>query len=46
MAEEAGDTRQVFELNIKLGAVRAMFTAWEAWRRENHIYADMFEKEE
>ena len=46
MAEAAGDTRQVFELNIKLGAVRAMFAAWEAWRRENGIYPNLFEKEE
>jgi hypothetical protein len=45
MAEEAGDTRQVFELNIKLGAVSAMFAAWENWRRENNMYPNMFEEE-
>lgn len=45
MAQAAGDTQQVFELNIKLGAIRAMFDAWEAWRKENNIYSDLFEKE-
>ena len=45
MAEEAGDTCQVFELNIKVGAVSAMFAAWENWRRENNMYPNMFEEE-
>lgn len=44
-ASAAGDTQQIFELNIKIGAVRAMFAAWEAWRRENGIYPNMFEEE-
>ena len=44
-ASAAGDTAQIFELNIKIGAVRAMFAAWEAWRRENDIYPNMFGEE-
>lgn len=45
MAESAGDTAQIFELRIKIGAVKAMFAAWETWRRENNIYPNMFEEE-
>ena len=44
MAKESGDTAQIFELNIKIGAVKAMFAAWETWRRENNIYPNLFEE--
>ena len=44
-AQAANDVQTVFEQTVKIGAVRAMFAAWEAWRKENHIYPDMFEEE-
>ncbi len=43
-AEESGDTKKVFEFKIKVGAVENMFGAWEAWRKENGIYPNMFEE--
>ena len=42
-AQQIGDTRQIFELNIKIGAVKRMFSIWEAWRLENNIYPKQFE---
>ena len=44
-AKAANDVQTVFEQTVKIGAVRAMFAAWEAWRKENNIYPDMFEEE-
>lgn len=44
-AEEAGDTKSIFEMKIKIGAVRNMFSAWEAWRRENGVYPHLFEED-
>ena len=43
-AKAADDVPAVFELTVKIGAVRAMFAAWEAWRKENKIYPDLFEE--
>ena len=43
-AEKMGDTDKIFELKIKIGAVKNMFTAWEKWRRENNVYPGMFEE--
>ena len=43
-AQAANDVQTVFEQTVKIGAVRAMFAAWEAWRSENYIYPDMFEE--
>lgn len=37
-AEAAGDTKNTFELRIKVGAVREMLSIWAAWRKENNIY--------
>ena len=37
-AEAAGDTKNTFELRIKVGAVREMLAAWATWRTENNIY--------
>ncbi|MBR5869514.1 MAG: hypothetical protein IKZ09_00630 [Clostridia bacterium] len=45
MATAASDTQQIFELSIKIGAVKAMFSAWEAWRLEHNIYPNMFEED-
>ena len=41
-AETSGDTGKAFEFKIKIGAVERMFAAWEAWRRENDVYPNMF----
>ena len=43
-AETAGDAKSVFELKIKIGAVRNMFAAWEKWRAENGVYPHLFEE--
>ncbi len=45
-AEAAGDTKNVFELKIKIGAVLNMLGVWEAWRIENAVYPHMFEENE
>lgn len=42
-AQASGDTKNVFEITIMLGAVRNMFAAWEAWRVENNVFPHMFE---
>ena len=42
-AEASGDTKNVFEITIMLGAVKNMFAAWEQWRVENNIFPHMFE---
>ena len=44
-AEAAGDTKNTFELRIKVGAVREMLSIWEAWRVENNIYPHLIEEE-
>ena len=41
-AESAGDSKSVFELKIKIGAVEKVFEAWEKWRAENKTYSNMF----
>jgi len=43
-AEASGDVKSAFELKIKIGAVKSMFGAWEAWRAENGIYPRLFEE--
>lgn len=43
-AEASGEPQNIFELNIKIGAVENMFAAWENWRVENNIYPNMFEE--
>ena len=42
-AKASGDTKNVFEITIMLGAVKNMFAAWEAWRVENNVFPHMFE---
>ena len=42
-AKASGDTKNVFEITVMLGAVKNMFAAWEAWRVENNVYPHMFE---
>ena len=42
-ATAAGDTKNVFEITIMLGAVKNMFAAWEQWRVENNVFPHMFE---
>ena len=43
-AEACGDTQKVFEFKIKVGSVERMFAVWEAWRRENGMYPNMFQE--
>lgn len=42
-ATASGDTKNIFELTIQLGAVKSVFAAWEQWRVENNIFPHMFE---
>ena len=41
-AMDANDLESAFEHQIKIGACENVFKAWEAWRKENDIYADLF----
>ncbi|MBO5939328.1 MAG: hypothetical protein J6Q82_07545, partial [Clostridia bacterium] len=43
-AEASGDTNKTFEFKIKISAVNRMFEIWEAWRKENNVYPNMFEE--
>ena len=43
-AEVSNDIQNAFELKIKIGAVRNMFSAWEKWRVENRVYSDIIEE--
>ncbi|MBQ9085675.1 MAG: hypothetical protein IJY47_00650 [Clostridia bacterium] len=43
-AETAGDTKNVFELSIKIGAILKMFDVWNNWRAENQIYPHILEE--
>lgn len=42
-AKAAQDTKGVFELSIKIGAIKNMYAAIEKWRTENNIFPQMFE---
>ena len=37
------DTVKIFELQIKIGAMKNVFTAWENWRIQNNLYPGLFE---
>ena len=37
-AKAAGDTKNILELQIKIGSCENVFKAWEAWRIENNVY--------
>ena len=41
-ATAANDLESAFEHQIKIGACENVFKAWESWRKENDIYADLF----
>ena len=41
-AKVSGDTKKIFEFNIKVGATGIIFDEWEKWRVENNIYPGMF----
>jgi len=45
-AKAAGDAENVFDLQIKKGALESVFAAWEEWRKETDIYPYMFKEEE
>lgn len=42
-ATGANDTVKIFELQIKIGAMKSLFSAWEDWRTKNNLYPGMFE---
>ena len=39
---ELGCVSDTFELNIKIKAINSVYNAWEAWRKNNQIYSNMF----
>ena len=41
-AKASNDTKNIFELQIKIGGCENVFKAWENWRVENNIYPNMF----
>ena len=41
-AKSAGDTKNILELQIKIGGCENVFKAWEAWRVENNVYPGIF----
>lgn len=43
-AQAANDAQNIFEYNIKIGAVKEMFAAWENWRVKNNAYPHIFEE--
>ncbi len=43
-AEASQDTNKIFEFRIKIGTVENMFSVWEAWRKENNVYPNMFKE--
>lgn len=43
-AQAANDAQNIFEYNIKIGAVKEMFAAWENWRVKNNAYPNIFEE--
>lgn len=45
-ARASGDQQKVFELKIKVGAVKNMFAVWEAWRVRNNVYPNLFEEQD
>ena len=45
-AKAAGDTKNILELQIKIGGCENVFQAWEAWRKEHGIYPNLIDKME
>ena len=45
-AKTAGDTKNILELQIKIGACENVFKAWEEWRKEHGIYPNLIDKME
>lgn len=39
----ADDAVKIFELRIKIGAMKKVFSAWEKWRIQNNLYPGLFE---
>lgn len=37
-AKAAGDSKRIFEFQIKIGAVERVFEAWEEWREKNNVF--------
>ena len=38
-AKSSDNTKNTFELQIKIGGCENIFKAWEAWRVEHNLYA-------
>ena len=45
-AKIAGDTKNILEFQIKIGACENVFKAWEEWRKEHGIYPNLTDKME
>ena len=45
-AKTAGDTKNILEFQIKIGACENVFKAWEEWRKEHGIYPNLIDKME
>lgn len=43
-AEVSNDVQTAFELKIKIGAVRNVFSAWQEWRTQNGVYSAVIEE--
>ncbi|MBE6617309.1 MAG: hypothetical protein E7627_05145 [Ruminococcaceae bacterium] len=43
-AKGAGDTKNIFEFGIKVGAVERVFEAWEEWRVENNLFPGLLKE--
>ncbi len=41
-ARQVGSVEDTFELNIKINAINEVYKAWEAWRKKEQIYFNMF----
>jgi hypothetical protein len=41
-AKAADDTKNLLELQIKIGGCENIFKEWEAWRVENNVYPGIF----
>ena len=45
-AKAAGDTKNILEFQIKIGACENVFKTWEEWRKEHGIYPNLIDKME
>lgn len=43
-AKTAGDTKKIFEFQIKVGAVERVFAGWEEWREKNNVFPGLLKE--